>query len=68
MLYPALPVMAQSQTQMFGPALEVEGEDKVSPPGLALPNQEDAVASDRLVKDHGCRVLPGQHPVEPGIV
>ena len=52
----------------LGLALEVEGEDELSPPGLTLPHQEDAVSSGAARQNQLGRPQPGQSAVEPGVI
>ena len=45
-LDPALAVGVEGEPEVFCPALEVEGENKIPAASLALSDQEDAVARD----------------------
>ena len=55
-LNPTLTVRIDRHPDVLGSALEVEGEDIFSSSGLALSDEEDSVACDGLMKNHGGRV------------
>ena len=67
-LDPTLTVRIDRHPDVLGSALEVEGEDIFSSPGLALSDQEDSMTGDGLVQNHGCSISSGQHSVKPRIV
>ena len=70
MLHPTLAVRVDDEAEVFGPPLEVEGENELALSRLTLPYEEDAVSriGVRLALQHQLSgVCPTQGAVEPWV-